>query len=137
MKGQTMQAACYSLGILYTFNRPRTSNDNAHMEASFKLLKHGRVIEIPSYFHSIEHARAWCKGYYDWYNKEQTDLFETGALFLVIQPLPLLFWTGYSITAVFLLSTVTVIDLCPQEKKNYWKKTINRYNLQVSTFTRF
>lgn len=70
MKGQTMQAACYSLGILCTFNRPRTSNDNAHMEASFKLLKHGRVIEIPSYFHSIEHARVWCKGYYDWYNKE-------------------------------------------------------------------
>ena len=58
-----------------------------------------------------------------------TDLFETGALFLEIQPPPLLFWTGYSITAVFLLSTMTAIDLCPQEKKNYWKKTINRYNL--------
>lgn len=50
MKGQTMQAACYSLGILCTFNRPRTSNDNAHMEASFKLLKHGRVIENQAIF---------------------------------------------------------------------------------------
>ncbi len=70
MKGKTMQAMCYGLGILCTYNRPRTSNDNAQMEASFNLLKHGKIVEIPSYFTSIEQAKAWCTKYYDWYNKE-------------------------------------------------------------------
>jgi hypothetical protein len=70
MKGQTMQAACLSLGILCTYNRSRTSNDNAHMESSFKLLKHGKIIEIRAFFESLTHARKWCDEYYNWYNTE-------------------------------------------------------------------
>lgn len=38
MRGSTMVAKCLDLGIPCTYNRPRHSNDNAHMEASFRLL---------------------------------------------------------------------------------------------------
>lgn len=38
MRGSTIVAKCLDLGIPCTYNRPRHSNDNAHMEASFRLL---------------------------------------------------------------------------------------------------
>lgn len=44
MRGSTMVAKCLELGISCTYNRPRLSNDNAHMEASFRLLKHGHEV---------------------------------------------------------------------------------------------
>ena len=70
MTGQTMIAACIDLGIQCTYSRPRHSNDNAHMEASFKLLKHNGIVEIPQCFSSVEHARSWCEDCYQWYNNE-------------------------------------------------------------------
>ena len=70
MKGKTMQAACLSLNIQCTYSRPHHSNDNPHIEASFKLLKHGKILEIPAVFNSLEHARQWCASYYKWYNEE-------------------------------------------------------------------
>lgn len=70
MRGSTMLSKCTELGISCTYNRPRHSNDNAHMEASFRLLKHGHEIVIPESFDSLKHAREWVNEYYDWYNNE-------------------------------------------------------------------
>jgi len=68
MRGSTMIAKCLELGISCTYNRPRHSNDNAHMEASFRLLKHGHEIEIPVSFDTLKQARTWVNEYYLWYN---------------------------------------------------------------------
>lgn len=59
MRGSTMVAKCLELGISCTYNRPRHSNDNAHMEASFRLLKHGHEVAIPQNFDTLSHAELW------------------------------------------------------------------------------
>lgn len=63
-----MVAKCLELGVSCTYNRPRHSNDNAHMEASFRLVKHGHEIAISQSFDTLSHARAWGDKYYNWYN---------------------------------------------------------------------
>lgn len=63
-----MVAKCLELGISCTYNRPRHSNDNAHMEASFRLLKHGHEVVIPQSFNTLSDARDWVDKYYNWYN---------------------------------------------------------------------
>ncbi|MGN1167252.1 MAG: transposase [Lachnospiraceae bacterium] len=68
MRGSTMVAKCLELGISCTYNRPRHSNDNAHMEASFRLLKHGHEVAIPQSFDTLSQAREWVNQYYEWYN---------------------------------------------------------------------
>lgn len=70
MRGSTMVAKCTELGIECTYNRARHSNDNAHMEASFKLLKHGHEVAIPEAFNTLKHARTWVDQYYHWYNNK-------------------------------------------------------------------
>lgn len=64
----TMVAKCLELGISCTYNRPRHSNDNAHMEASFRLLKHEHEVAIPLSFDTLSQAREWCNQYYEWYH---------------------------------------------------------------------
>lgn len=59
MRGSTMVAKCLELGISCTYNRQRHSNDNAHMEASFRLLKHGHEVAIPQNFDTLSHAELW------------------------------------------------------------------------------
>ena len=59
MRGSTMVAKCLELGISCTYNRPRHSNDNVHMEASFRLLKHGHEVAIPQNFDTLSHAELW------------------------------------------------------------------------------
>lgn len=59
MRGSTMVAKCLELGISCTYNRPKHSNDNAHMEASFRLLKHGHEVAIPQNFDTLSHAELW------------------------------------------------------------------------------
>jgi putative transposase len=56
------------LGVTKTHSRPRTSNDNPYSEAQFKTLKYRP--EFPDQFGSIEHARAFCQGFFGWYNTE-------------------------------------------------------------------
>lgn len=40
MKGATMLATLQQLGVMPSFSRPATSNDNPYSEALFKTLKH-------------------------------------------------------------------------------------------------
>jgi putative transposase len=54
------------LGVLKTHSRPYTSTDNPYSEAQFKTLKYRP--EFPDRFDSIDHARAFCRTFFDWYN---------------------------------------------------------------------
>ena len=56
------------LGVLKTHNRPYTSTDNPYSEAHFKTLKYRP--DFPARFDSIEHARAFCRRFFTWYNAE-------------------------------------------------------------------
>jgi putative transposase len=55
------------LGVLKTHNRPYTSTDNPYSEAQFKTLKYRPG--FPQRFDSIEHARAFCRQFFSWYNR--------------------------------------------------------------------
>jgi putative transposase len=54
------------LGITKTHSRPYTSSDNPYSESNFKTLKYRP--EFPARFDTIEHARAHCRAFFDWYN---------------------------------------------------------------------
>ena len=54
------------LGVTKTHNRPYTSTDNPYSEAQFKTLKYRPG--FPQRFDSIEHARAFCRDFFHWYN---------------------------------------------------------------------
>ena len=54
------------LGITRTHSRPYTSSDNPYSESNFKTLKYRP--EFPARFDDIEHARAHCRAFVDWYN---------------------------------------------------------------------
>jgi putative transposase len=54
------------LGVLKSHNRPYTSTDNPYSEAQFKTLKYRP--DFPARFDSIEHARAHCRPFFDFYN---------------------------------------------------------------------
>lgn len=56
------------LGITKTHSRPHTSNDNPYSEAQFKTLKYRP--EFPERFGCIEDAKAFCRDFFSWYNKE-------------------------------------------------------------------
>ena len=54
------------LGVTKTHSRPYTSTDNPYSEAHFKTLKYRPG--FPARFDSIEHARAYCREFFRWYN---------------------------------------------------------------------
>jgi putative transposase len=56
------------LGVTKTHSRPHVSNDNPYSEAQFKTLKYRP--DFPERFGSLEHARAFGRDFFDWYNTE-------------------------------------------------------------------
>lgn len=68
MKGITLVAFYYQLGIIPSFSRPRVSDDNPFIESFFKTLKYR--CGYPQHFESIEHARNWFADFIHWYNYE-------------------------------------------------------------------
>jgi putative transposase len=56
------------LGVTKTHSRPYTSTDNPYSEAQFKTLKYRPG--FPDRFDSIEHARAFCREFFGWYNHQ-------------------------------------------------------------------
>jgi putative transposase len=54
------------LGLTKTHSRPYTSTDNPYSEAHFKTLKYRPG--FPTRFENIEHARAFCRDFFDYYN---------------------------------------------------------------------
>jgi len=68
MKGGTMLATMYQLGVISSFSRPRVSRDNPYSESLFKTMKY--VDKYPGYFKNIEAAQQWVDGFVQWYNQE-------------------------------------------------------------------
>jgi putative transposase len=56
------------LGITKTHSRPYTSTDNPYSEAQFKTLKYRPG--FPDRFGSLLEARAFCRDFFHWYNRE-------------------------------------------------------------------
>ena len=56
------------LGVTKTHARPHVSNDNPFSEAQFRTLKYRP--EFPERFGPIQDARAYCHGFFSWYNTE-------------------------------------------------------------------
>jgi putative transposase len=56
------------LGITKSHSRPHVSNDNPYSESHFKTLKYRPG--FPDRFASVEEARAFCQGFFPWYNTE-------------------------------------------------------------------
>jgi putative transposase len=67
MRGKPVAFLLADLGITKTHSRPYTSTDNPYSEAHFKTLKYRP--EFPDRFDGIEHAREFCRGFFDWYNR--------------------------------------------------------------------
>jgi putative transposase len=56
------------LKIDVSHSRPRVSNDNGYSESQFKTMK--TQPGYPKRFTDLQHARAWCGEFMDWYNDE-------------------------------------------------------------------
>ena len=57
-----------NLGITKSHSRPHVSNDNPFSESAFKTLKYRP--DFPEYFETIEHAQAFCRLFFEWYNHQ-------------------------------------------------------------------
>ncbi len=68
MRSKPVAFLLADLGVLKSHNRPYTSTDNPYSEAQFKTLKYRPG--FPARFDSIEHARAFCRQFFRWYNGE-------------------------------------------------------------------
>jgi transposase InsO family protein len=56
------------LGVTKSHSRPYTSNDNPFSESHFKTLKYQP--EFPQRFGAIEDAKAFCRAFFIWYNRD-------------------------------------------------------------------
>ena len=69
MKGATMLATLYELGVIPSRSRPRVSNDNPYSESVFKTCKYRPEYPVKG-FASLEEARHWCLKFVRWYRWE-------------------------------------------------------------------
>jgi putative transposase len=68
MTSKSVAQLLVDLDVTRSHSRPQVSNDNAFSEAAFKTLKYCPA--FPDYFDDIDHARAFCKEFFDYYNHE-------------------------------------------------------------------
>jgi len=68
MKAKATALLLADLGVSRSHNRPHTSNDNPFSESHFKTLKYQP--RFPKRFGCIEDAKCFCRGFFDWYNKD-------------------------------------------------------------------
>lgn len=66
MKGISLMALFYELGITNSYSRPRVSDDNPFIESWFKTLKNH--ITYPQKFRTLENARTWFADFVNSYN---------------------------------------------------------------------
>ena len=66
MQSKPVALLLADLGVTKTHSRPHVSNDNPYSEAQFKTLKYRPA--FPDRFGSLQHARAYCGDFFDWYN---------------------------------------------------------------------
>ena len=68
MTSQDVAQLLATLGIVKSFSRPYTSNDNPFSESHFKTIKYRP--EFPHRFDSYDHGLAFCRKLFPWYNYE-------------------------------------------------------------------
>jgi putative transposase len=68
MKAKATAQLLADLGVTKSHSRPHTSNDNPFSESHFKTLKYQP--QFPRLFGCIEDAKAFCRGFFPWYNQE-------------------------------------------------------------------
>lgn len=68
MTSKSVAQLLVDLDVARSHSRPHVSNDNPYSEAAFKTLKYCPA--FPEHFEDIEHARAFCKEFFDYYNHE-------------------------------------------------------------------
>jgi len=68
MRSKPVALMLADLGVVKSHSRPHVSNDNPFSEAGFKTLKYRP--DFPDRFGSIEDARAFCQGFFAWYNNQ-------------------------------------------------------------------
>ena len=68
MRSKAVALLLSDLGVTKTHSRPYTSTDNPFSEAQFKTLKYRP--QFPSRFGSLQHARSFCRPFFNWYNAE-------------------------------------------------------------------
>jgi putative transposase len=66
MRSKPVAMLLADLGVTKSHSRPHVSDDNPYSEAQFKTLKYQP--DFPARFDSLEHARAFCQGFFAWYN---------------------------------------------------------------------
>lgn len=66
MKGISLLALFYDLGICNSYSRPRVSDDNPFIESWFKTLKYH--VSYPGKFKTLSNAREWFSTFIDFYN---------------------------------------------------------------------
>lgn len=66
MKGMTLIAFLFQMGVAMSFSRPRVSDDNPFIESFFRTLKYH--VTYPRFFKDLEAAREWLAKFVDWYN---------------------------------------------------------------------
>jgi putative transposase len=68
MTSKSVAQLLIDLDVARSHSRPHVSNDNPYSEAAFKTLKYCPA--FPDHFDDIDHARAFCKEFFDYYNHE-------------------------------------------------------------------
>jgi putative transposase len=68
MRSKSVAFLLADLGVTKTHSRPYVSNDNPYSESQFKTLKY--CPQFPSRFGSIQDARLFCCGFFDYYNHD-------------------------------------------------------------------
>jgi putative transposase len=68
MRSKPVALLLADLGVERTHSRPHVSNDNPFSESQFRTLKYRPT--FPARFGSLEDARAFCRGFFPWYNTE-------------------------------------------------------------------
>ena len=68
MSSQSVARLLADLGVIKSHSRPHVSDDNPYSETQFKTLKYRPG--FPARFDSLEHARAFCREFFGWYNDE-------------------------------------------------------------------
>ncbi|MDO9181479.1 MAG: IS3 family transposase, partial [Bacteriovorax sp.] len=68
MKGATMLATLYKLGVVPSFSRPRVSDDNPFSESLFKTIKYHA--SMPANGTTMEKYKGWMNTLENWYNNK-------------------------------------------------------------------
>jgi putative transposase len=68
MRSKPVAFLLADLSITKTHSRPYTSNDNPYSESQFRTMKYRP--EFPERFGCLEDARAFCQGFFAWYNDQ-------------------------------------------------------------------